>query len=132
MTNTLTVRTAQNTYPIHIEADFSKLADCFAQAGLNRRKVCVVTDSNVSGLYAAAVTGALSGVSGGVRRFTFEAGEQSKNLDTIAGLYRFCLEQRLDRTSVIAALGGGVAGDMAGFAAATYMRGITFVHQIDN
>ena len=56
--------------------------------------------------------------------FTFEAGEKSKNLNTVQQLYKVLIEEKLDRKSLIIALGGGVVGDLAGFGAATYLRGI--------
>ena len=62
-----------------------------------------------------------------VCHYVFEAGENSKHLGTISDFYNFFVEEKLDRKSVVVALGGGVVGDMAGFAASTYMRGISFV-----
>ena len=59
--------------------------------------------------------------------FTFEAGEKSKNLNTVQQLYKVLIEEKLDRKSLIIALGGGVVGDLAGFGAATYLRGIDFI-----
>lgn len=59
--------------------------------------------------------------------FTFEAGEKNKNLDTVSSLYQALISNGLDRKSLLVALGGGVVGDLTGFGAATYLRGIDFI-----
>ena len=110
-------------YSIYFRRSFEGLPEVFDGAGLMGRKVFVVTDSNVGPLYLAAVEAALDCVGS----FVFAAGEASKNIDTIQGIYSAFLAHRLDRRSVVVALGGGVVGDMAGFAAATFMRGLPFV-----
>lgn len=86
-------------------------------------KICIITDSNVAPLYLQAVKETLKTD----LSFVIEAGESNKNLDTLAGLYKYFLASRLDRQSILVALGGGVVGDIVGFAAATYMRGIDFI-----
>ena len=114
-------------YSIHVESDFGGLADSFRQASLAGRRVCIVTDRNVLPLYADAVIEAIRPVAKSVVRFDFEAGEQSKNIDVLTAAFRFFAEAALDRHTVVLALGGGVVGDLAGFAAACYMRGLPFV-----
>ena len=91
------------------------------------RKALIVTDSNVDALYADACAQRLRarGVEAG--RVVVPAGEASKSLATVARLYDRAVAHGLDRGSVVVALGGGVVGDLAGFVAATYMRGIAFV-----
>ncbi|MBQ9413650.1 MAG: 3-dehydroquinate synthase [Clostridia bacterium] len=105
------------------------------QAGTFIREVCplsvramVVTDSNVAPLYADAVRDSLirAGFST-VCVFAFEAGETHKRIETVTAMYGALAKGQFDRRDVIVALGGGVTGDMAGFAAATWMRGIRFV-----
>lgn len=91
------------------------------------RKLALVTDSTVEKLYADAVTESLANAGFQVCRFTFPAGEESKCMATYAALQEFLAENRLSRKDGIVALGGGVTGDLAGFAAATYLRGIDFV-----
>lgn len=114
-------------YPIYFEEDFSCLAQAFQDENIAGRKVCIVTDSTVGPLYENAVREALIPVSMGVTTFTFPAGEARKNLDTVGELYRILIEQEMDRKGILVALGGGVVGDLTGFAAATYLRGIDFV-----
>ncbi len=123
----LGVDTGAKQYPIYIDNSFSSLADAFEKAGLKGRKMCIVTDSNVAPLYAESVKDLLADVCADISLCVFTAGENSKNLDTISDFYKFFVENHLDRRSVLIALGGGVVGDMCGFGAATYMRGIPFV-----
>ena len=59
--------------------------------------------------------------------FCFQAGEASKNLDTVQKLYETLIQNKMDRKGILAALGGGVVGDLTGFCAATYLRGIDFI-----
>jgi 3-dehydroquinate synthase len=92
-----------------------------------KRKVLVVTDSNVNKLYGEKVAKLLETVSSKVFVREFPAGEPSKTLATLEAFYNECVSCELDRSSVIVALGGGVVGDVAGFLAATYMRGIDFI-----
>lgn len=123
----LKVTTKTNEYPIIIKDSFDGLVDAFERVGLTGRKLCIITDSNVAPIYLDKVKALLDGHFLKVVSYTFEAGENSKNLDVISDFYDFFVKEQLDRRSVLAALGGGVAGDMTGFAAATYMRGIPFV-----
>lgn len=90
-------------------------------------KVALVCDSNVEPLYADPVESSLKSVGYCVSRFVFPAGEESKCSKTYVALLEFLAVRRLSRNDGIVALGGGVTGDLAGFAAATYLRGIDFV-----
>ena len=87
----------------------------------------IITDSNVAPLYMQPLRSSLEAAGYRVVTHIFEAGEANKNIDTFAEILNFLAANRLDRTDVIAALGGGVTGDMAGFAASVYLRGIRFV-----
>jgi len=86
----------------------------------------VVTDDIVNGLYGETVEKSLRAAGYSTVRFVFPNGEQSKNMETYATLLGFLAESKLTRTDALVALGGGVVGDLAGFAAATYLRGIPF------
>lgn len=114
-------------YPIYFEEDFSGLAQAVREEGLAGRRLCIVSDTNVAPLYADAVREVLKQVSPEVSTFIFEAGEKNKNLDTVQELYRTLIEDGIDRKGILVALGGGVVGDLTGFAAATYLRGIDFI-----
>lgn len=85
--------------------------------------VAVVTDSTVAPLYLNPVSSSLREAGFAVSTYVFPAGEAHKNFETLSGILEFLAEERLTRTDCVIALGGGVTGDMAGFAAATYLRG---------
>lgn len=89
--------------------------------------VAVVSDSNVAPLYLDRVTAALERGGKKTTAFVFPAGEESKNGETYLKLLEFLAESHLTRTDGLIALGGGVVGDLTGFAAATYLRGIDFI-----
>ena len=78
-------------------------------------------------MYLEEVREILAGCCSRVSVFTFPAGEEHKNLDTVRALYEHLIEEHFDRKDVLAALGGGVVGDLCGFAAATYLRGVDFI-----
>ncbi len=78
-------------------------------------------------LYEESVKQVLSEVSSDISVFTFEAGEKNKNLNTVWALYQVLIKNGLNRKSLLVALGGGVVGDLTGFGAATYLRGIDFI-----
>lgn len=122
----LFVDLGENSYDILFSDSFSGLTDAMAEINAPK-KVLIVTDSNVEKLYASEVADLLikSGYDAAIS--VFEAGEENKNMDTILKICGDCIKHKMDRKSMIIALGGGVVGDMAGFAAAIYMRGIDFI-----
>jgi 3-dehydroquinate synthase len=121
--NTVHVNTAK-PYDVHIERG---LIDRFSELILKAYdKFAVITDDNVAPPFLARVQAELEKC-GTVCAFVFPHGEQSKTLETVSKMYAFLSENGLTRTDCIIALGGGVTGDMAGFAAATYLRGIDFL-----
>ena len=89
--------------------------------------VALVSDSNVAALHADPVLKSLGEAGCEVRLTIIPAGEENKNLDTVSVLWQAFLESGLDRKSTVVALGGGMTGDLAGFAAATFMRGVDWV-----
>lgn len=90
-------------------------------------KAAVITDTTVETLYAAQVEASLQEAGFTTCRFAYPAGESSKHIGTLSDMLEFLAEEEVTRQDIIVALGGGVAGDMAGFAAAVYQRGIRFV-----
>ena len=90
-------------------------------------KVCIVSDSNVWPLYGEIARKSLESAGFPVIFFVFPAGEENKNGSVYLELMNYLAENKLTRTDMIVALGGGVVGDLAGFAAATYLRGIRFI-----
>lgn len=121
---TLRVDLADRSYPIHIGSGL------LADPGLYRphiagRRVVVVSDSRVSALLGARVCGALADYQ--PLLLEFAPGEDSKSLETYACLADQLIEGRFDRRVTLIALGGGVVGDMTGFLAASYHRGVDFI-----
>lgn len=115
------------SYSIVLEESFGGLAGEMEKLGATERKICIVTDSHVGPLYGEAVRQELLKVCKRVTVYTIQAGEEHKTLDTVRGLYEHLILEHFDRKDMLAALGGGVVGDLTGFTAATYLRGIRFV-----
>lgn len=125
MSKRITVHYENNPlYEISIEKDYSRLADILVEMDLQNHKICIVTDSHVAPHYADEVLEIARQTASYAMTFTFPAGEQSKTLDIIEDLYEELIHAHFDRKDILLALGGGVVGDMAGYAAATYLRGI--------
>ena len=91
------------------------------------QKICIVSETTVYPLYGNTVLTSIKSAGLDVLSFVFPAGEESKNPKVYLELMNFLAENKLTRTDLIVALGGGVVGDLAGFAAATYLRGIRFI-----
>lgn len=128
MSRTITVHyDNEPIYNIEIERDFSRLGACVEALGVQGRKLAVITDSNVGPLYADAVCKALEETGNAVFVYTFPAGEEHKNLDTVQDVYEFLIRNKFDRKDMLVALGGGVVGDLTGFTAASYLRGVRFI-----
>lgn len=117
----------QPIYDIVIQSNYDKLAEELTAIGAEGKKLCIVTDSNVAPLYCDTVKAELEKVASKVTVFVFPAGEESKTLDTVRQLYTHLIEEHFERADMLVALGGGVTGDMTGFTAATYLRGIDFI-----
>ncbi len=114
-------------YDIVFSGDFQDLAAELAALEIQDKKICVITDSHVASLYGDEVMDILQGICKKNVLFSFTAGEKSKTLDTVKDIYTFLINEKFDRKDLLIALGGGVVGDITGFAAATYLRGIDFV-----
>ncbi len=115
-------------YDILITDDFSKLRKEISNIR-NYNKICIVSDNEVFDIYGDQVIDLFSNDSQNkvVVNFVFKSGEKSKTLDTVKELYSFLIENNFDRNDLLLALGGGVVGDLTGYTAATYLRGIDFV-----
>lgn len=124
--NTITVNASKN-YSILIGSGLLSSIGTQVKALGKAEKVCIVSESNVWPLYGAEVSTSLASAGFEVIFFVFPAGEESKNGATFLELVNFLAENKLTRSDLIVALGGGVVGDLAGFAAASFLRGIRFV-----
>lgn len=114
-------------YDIVYTKGFEELETELQTLGLIDKKVCIITDSKVYNLYAEALKAVLKKCNREALIYSFPEGEESKNLDTIREAYKFLIENHFDRKDFLVALGGGVTGDMCGFLAATYLRGVDFI-----
>ncbi len=121
------VELGDRSYGINIGAGLLDGAAKLLAPYVRKRKCLLVSDGKVYGLYADRLVDALLKAGAVVYASVFPAGEGSKNLQVMERLYRKAAGAGLDRDSFIIALGGGVPGDMAGFLAASYMRGIGFI-----
>ena len=120
-------RDGKPCYDIMFEDSFSELSKAVADLGFKGRRIAIITDSNVGPLYAKDVTKELKKVGSQVFTYEIPAGEEHKNLDTVSKIYGFLISKHFDRHDLLIALGGGVVGDITGFAASSYLRGIAFV-----
>lgn len=123
---TLKVELGDRSYPIHIGQSLLERPDLILPH-LKRKQVSVVTNTTVAPLYLDKLSASLraSGVS--VLPIILPDGEIYKNGETLNTIYDALLEHRCERNTTVIALGGGVIGDMAGYAAATYLRGVPFI-----
>ncbi len=121
------VALGEESYDIVIGYGLEQELRAFVQGAGFSRQAMLVTDSNVGPLYGETVRAILEAGGLSVTVVTIPAGESSKSLAVAEKLYTRAIELGLDRKSPIFALGGGVVGDLAGFIAATYMRGVPFV-----
>ena len=125
---TLTVTLPGREYDIRIENGLLDKAGEYCRGVLPKaRRVAVVTDSNVAPLYLQRVQDAMKKAGFEVEGVVVPAGESSKSMEMLGQLYDQLLDFGLSRTDAVAALGGGVVGDLAGFAAATLLRGVDYV-----
>lgn len=117
----------QFCYHIYLEPDFAKLPEALEPLNIKERKLCIVADSTTAELYGAELKEVLKDTCSYVSMFVFFAGEANKTLNTVRDLYEHLILEKFDRKDMLVALGGGVVGDLTGFAAATYLRGIGFI-----
>lgn len=114
-------------YDIVFSKDFSQITDELKKLNIENRKLCIVTESNVGPLYAEELSEIIKPFCRKVIINQFEAGEKNKNVNTVNKIYDTLIKNKFDRNDLLLALGGGVTGDITGFVAATYLRGIDFV-----
>lgn len=129
MIKELTVNLGERSYPIYIgEGLLSEIGAYFEKHGIGKGSpLLIVTDTHVGPKYLKEVAGRLESAGYKVAAHTVDSGEKSKSLAVLEDVVATALEAGLDRKSTVIALGGGVVGDLAGFVAASYMRGIRFV-----
>ncbi len=124
---TVTVNLSGSAYPIHIAQGLLAGAGEFVRKLLKSEKAFVVTDSNVGHIFLTTLVHSLEKSEFQTVSHIVPAGESFKNLAQIGQIYDTLIGGRIDRQSIVIALGGGVVGDMTGFAAATVLRGVPFI-----
>lgn len=128
MTRVVHVSAASADYDVTVGAGTLSELGRISRNAAGGARCCVVSETNVAPLYADAAEASLAGAGYSVaERIVFAAGEQSKRLATLGDILEALAERELTRADVVVALGGGVTGDMAGLAAALYLRGVAVV-----
>jgi len=123
---TLTVGLAERSYPIHIGSGLLEQAELL-QAHVPRKRATIVTNTTVAPLYLARLQQTLQRIGVSSVPIILPDGEEYKNAETLNLIYDALLTHRCERSTPLIALGGGVIGDMTGYAAATYLRGVPFI-----
>jgi shikimate kinase/3-dehydroquinate synthase len=121
------VEAANQSYPVFVGYGLlDKLGEKMKQRGVSGTAV-VISDENVFSFYGGKVGGILSDAGFAVNSFVLPPGEETKCMDSATKIYDYLIEHRIERDDVIVALGGGVVGDLTGFVAATFLRGVAWV-----
>jgi len=121
------VETATQNYPVFVGYGLlDRLGEKMKKAALSGT-VTIISDENVFSLYGSKVEGILKDAGFAVNSFVVPPGEKTKNMDYAIKIYDFLVEHRTERDDIIIALGGGMVGDLAGFIAATFLRGMPWV-----
>ena len=123
---TLTVGLGERSYPIHIGSGLLGQAELLIDH-LPRKRAAIVTNTTVAPLYLGELQQTLQGIGVSSVTIILPDGEEYKNTATLNSIYDALLANRCERTTPLIALGGGVIGDMTGYAAATYLRGVPFI-----
>lgn len=118
---------ASTKYNVFVGTDILKDAGSFISQVVTAQKAAIISDSNVFPIYGNALQNSLTAAGYQVVHFIFPAGEGSKNGNTYLNILNFLAENAITRSDIIIALGGGVVGDITGFAAATYLRGVAYI-----
>lgn len=121
------VNLGKDSYHIIIDRDILNRVGPYISKIINPGKAVIVTDKTVESLYGKAVADSLSECNFDVKLVSIKPGEEQKTISQAEKLYEVLFDHKIDRKSCIVALGGGVIGDLTGFVASTFMRGINFV-----
>lgn len=125
-TTHITVK-ASKEYVVHTGSGLMKNCGSVVSELLKPCKIGIISDTNVAPLYLETVKSSLEASGFSVVSFVFPAGEESKNVSTLSDIWEFLATNEITRSDCLLALGGGVVGDMTGFAAASFLRGIPFI-----
>lgn len=121
------VKLSHKTYPIHIKANILDEIGSEISKIYSGKKIAIITDENVNSLYGKKVETSLRENSFNTKTIVLKPGEKSKSVEVLLKVYSELLDFKITRGDLIIALGGGVVGDLTGFAASTLLRGIPFI-----
>jgi 3-dehydroquinate synthase len=122
------VNLEQKSYPILIgEGSLSRLYELIGRQNQNK-KILAVIDGNVERIHGKLITKALKKFKNNIDYYILKPGERSKSFKELNKIYSYLIDKKFGRDSLLIALGGGVTGDLAGYAASTFMRGIPLIH----
>lgn len=125
--STLEIKLTNESYLVYIEKNiFSKLGQ-FLGKHFDFQKIAIITDNNLEKLYGAELVNNLKELGREVRLISVEPGETSKSFDRLMQVYQALSEYKIGRQDLLVTFGGGVVGDLGGFAAATYLRGVPYI-----
>ena len=122
----LYVDLGENSYPIYIENNILSQAASYLTDIFSGKRIIIISDDNVYPLYGELLTENLS-LSYECHHLILPHGEATKNFQSLPQIYSAMLDAKISRSDLVIALGGGVIGDLAGFAAASFLRGVKFV-----
>ncbi len=114
-------------YNVYVADSFNFLSEACSKFELANKKVCIITDSNVAHLYLSKIKGIFDNLASSVVSITLEPGEKTKNSKTIDDLYSKLIEYEFNKEDFLVALGGGVIGDLTGYCASSFKRGINYI-----
>lgn len=115
-----------NDYPIYIEKNYENLINMISNNYSSNIRIGIITDSNVGRFYLNEIVSKLKKIYN-IHFFIIKAGEESKSIETYYKIHKFLLDNSFTRSDILISLGGGVVGDLTGFVASTYMRGINYI-----
>ncbi|MHB1392567.1 MAG: 3-dehydroquinate synthase [Clostridia bacterium] len=122
----LKVKLQERSYSIFITDSYSSISKLIADSNING-KIAVITDHNVNKHQSKEFVDSLQSGGYHAEKYIIEGGERSKSLETVNDIYNFLVSIKFSRDSTLIALGGGVVGDVTGYAAATFLRGINLI-----
>ena len=123
----LIVNLKENSYPILIEKGLIDRVGLEVKKIFGGEKIFILTDENVNRFYGDKVVSLLSSAGYEVKKLVLKPGEETKNYKSVEGIYNELIDFKLTRSDLIITLGGGVIGDLGGFVASTFLRGVDFV-----
>ncbi|EET87527.1 3-dehydroquinate synthase [Clostridium carboxidivorans P7] len=121
------VKLKDNGYKIYIEKNIFEKIAIYLKENHENKKIVIITDKNLEKLYVKALNKTIQDKNFKTKIISIEPGERSKSIDTLKKLYEDFTNFNLTRGDLILTFGGGVVGDLGGFAASTYLRGVPYI-----